>query len=623
VSLALLLCGACGAPQPRALVTLGPGGLTRTTITRLGEERPAGPGASARDQANAVDQKPLVLWSGDSPAAVVAYRLRPHLAPLSSTQRFLDLLGASGSRAFPISYRATLDPRATTEESLDLVLPDGIVTADVDGDGTDELVLVRGLGGVDVWSRARRLFRYPSPTAGTGAAKYVLRSGTVARLPGRAVVFLLFSRKVFGDPGPEALRAAGATEPFAVLRVDQRGVHRLRLEGLGEAVVEVLAVGALNRPGSREVDELLIVSARENERGQRVAHLSRHRADGSLLGPARAVEPPLEPWDDAEFMFLPQSDRAVAWSRKLERVYFLAPDQPAGGVRSVALRSAGIESVAGGPRLLSAVSGPDGTWALVQVKERVYAIDEAGTCFAAAGGSWQRLAAPGPFYRAEPPGPDLDLVGLFASPVSPDEFLVVHARPLMPRTLGDDELWRAAKRFLPLADLDYYERRSHPKIHIDGDAYRDHLEAERRERGVTEPVNTAEDWRRLLPRTWAEAVARRRVEHEMFIYGALTEPLVKGVVPKGYRDTQAYRAWLQTLRQPAATTFTLVRHGTAVTRFQIDAVPQLEAHAELAAPLVAFRTRGATVTLVLPLAGPPASPLRAGFYLVRSEARGR
>jgi hypothetical protein len=94
-----------------------------------------------------------------------------------------------------------------------------------------------------------------------------------------------------------------------------------------------------------------------------------------------------------------------------------------------------------------------------------------------------------------------------------------------------------------------------------------------------------------------------------------------GKIPEDSPDPEGYRAWLQALSLPAKTVGTLVRRGATIASFEIGAIPPEDGPSDVVAPIVSYRsTRDGDLTAVLPISGPPESPVPGGFYVVRAGA---
>ena len=132
------------------------------TMRRLGDVSPhmTYVGTSGRSY---VDPSPIVMWGGARPAA--ALYLEIETRPRKADLRVAPIEGGARIPGFPITFTFELPPGATSEDAIDGIDTSGTLTADLDGDGVQELVLTYRQGGVDVHSVRGPVARYPSPAA--------------------------------------------------------------------------------------------------------------------------------------------------------------------------------------------------------------------------------------------------------------------------------------------------------------------------------------------------------------------------------------------------------------------------------------------------------------------------
>jgi hypothetical protein len=574
-------------------------------LVKVGKLEPTGGG-----EGDTVDHVPLVLWAGTEPSAVIAYRKHRHLLRSGITQEFV---GLGPGESWRVSHR--MHQGGTAPEGTDVYDPGSAAAADVDGDGSQELILVRRTGAVEVWRGGKQLGASPGPGE---SGDYDLKATFEARLPEREELYLLFNRH------PSADARAGGGAPYLLVRVGSPVPSRVALQGLPPNVRRVMAVGALNLPGSRQVDELLAVSL-VDEKGQLAPYLSRHRVDGAALGPPRKIYQPFDIEANPSFAFVPQSDRAVAMSPTDGHLLFFAPAKPVNWVRLVDL--GGLAREAFPVQWFGVSDAGAATKAVVRREDALYAVDEEGRFQAQEGGRWvaRKEAKPFSFYRlprrGSPEEGAFDRVGVFPARGSADEFLIVEARHPQARGLTDEEREAAAKRFLSPWQLEIAANSGTVSMDVAGRVYAHQIAKELAKRGSTEEVKTVEDWKRLAPLSHEMVVQKTREDHQFALSSALFSPLNEGAkIPEDCPDPEGYRAWLQALTLPAKTVGTLVRRWTAISSFEIGAVPPEDGPGDVVAPMVSYRsTRDGDVTAVLPVAGAPDASVPGGFYVVRAK----
>jgi hypothetical protein len=522
-----------------------------------------------------IDPRPAVLWAGDQPAAVITYRAKLNMVLRYASQSFDRVEGHGGP--FPITdhFQFLLDDKGPAGSGYS----SDIYTADIDGDGVDELVLLREQGGVEVHSLKKTLFKH-------SIGKH-FRPTTVhrARAGGREVLYVQF--ELDGDEG--------AKERTAVLRVDAGGITRLPL---GDAVLregDVLTIGAVNLPGSQAIDELLVFSKRKDE-----VFLSRHRPDGRPIDTPRKVYVAFSDLGLIEFSFLPQSRRAVVFHHGSEECHFVQADKPVNWIRPVDL--AGRR-----PKFLQVVDVATDPKVIFLAEKALYALNQEGTYF-----TWNGSFVPSekmePFLRIRPPGAEFGIPLVFVQDGGGEEILIVHSRKHQLRDPPFEEVLKAAERFLNPEDvarntLDLEPTLEEPSLRRDG-----YIEDEQKKRGIERRPQTVEEWKKVLPESYAAAVADKRSSFTSYTIVDLQLALDRDGTGQA-RHPDELRAWLAALDVPAKTSFDLYLRSAKLGSFQAPGFLDYDAG-------VAFRARRALATVVASLMPTGKSGERAPIYLV-------
>ncbi len=597
--------------------------MNGVSVKRLGKVVPA------ETENQLIDPRPIVLWSGENPAAVLLYRVavqaeggpvEQELAPIRES--VADRLWAAGG-GFPVMYRTK---QAGESEAKLFDKPDlgGIYAADLNGDGMDELIIAKQTGGVDLVGWKKAIAHYGASHK-PAVASYRLAGTQIAQLPGRAVVHLLFERivNVEGKADPKKLAQVGAGDPYVLLRVDGQGISRVLLGGPSWPVTEMLAVGAINRPDSSDVDELVALSRRDQSYD---VYVSRHRPDGALIDAPRKVYVPLSwSWSSQyRLAFVPQSRVALVVSHD-EQIYFLEAEKPVNWVRAVDLKAlAGLKRLS----YLGAVDGSSNVKALFAADEptqAVYAIDVDGKFYTANGGPFAPAAKPAPLYRLQPRS-EQHSIHLVPSATRGDEFLVVHYREQGTRKLSREEIDQAADRFLMPEAVAGLRRDAEPSLE-GKDPIRDPLIAEeRKKRGVHQEIKTIDEWRRLLPDSYAATVRDNQNRLYARLGGRLDMPLEDPatLTPRRYRDIEAFRSWLAGIDLPPEVVFDLVRRGGVVRSFRVDGSLDSMGPTALIRDWIEWRAGnlGVAVVTTLSMAGPDGKR-EPGLYAIRADLGGR
>ncbi len=622
------------------------------TVTMLDAVKPGDLAAPESMDSDEIEPIPFALWARSGPWAVLAFHWQVLRSRHELLREFLPLLGG-GQGAFPLRFHAKAPRNLTRNEDLNLIHTSRIVMADVDGDGVEELVLPRDQGGVEVWSPKKKVFDYPHPTSHPDRVIYYADGWTRAALPGRDELFLQMMRNEFVHLEPAQLARLGAGEEQALLRIGKGGVSRIFLKGLAPGLKDVRAVMPLNRPGSQDVDELVVFSKHSEtvyERSREEMWVSRHRLDGTAIEPPRRMYGNFDPSEDRleAPVYSPQSDRILATNDKKDRLFFFMPQKPVDWMRAVDLSflsSTGKVQALGmthGPRPLAIFRY---TPSADYPKDEFYAVNEDRQFFVRYGGArdprdgsweptgkpvrpgdeWEPGSKPKPFYREKPPREAFESPGK-VYPLTPggepDEFVVMHTRKRDARPLTHEELLAAGKRFLSLEELAKLEARLPPKLDRRDDNRDRAMAKERKERSFAGEIKTIEDWKKHLPRSYAEIEADQRKGYFRSLETNLLWLLDHPEDLKDYREPDAYVSWVHSVERPAATSFTVVRQGAEVASFEVPGYCFLgEPSSYFEQGGVSLRMRDGILSAVVVLAQVPGHEEKR-FYVVRAVPRG-
>lgn len=562
------------------------------TVRRLGELTPhlTYVGTHGRDF---VDPSPIVLWGRERPAAILHLHVGTEwgkgVQTIAPIEKHVKVPG------FPVTVTMRVPDGARSEDVVDGMDTRALAKADLDGDGVEELVVLLRHGGVQVHSVRGPLAQYPSP--GGGFRRFLAQ---IVRLGVRDIVYAL-----------SVSRERGAADRNLLLRVDGSGVRRVMLEGLEKA--EVLALGAVQRSGSQEVDELLVVTANGEPNGEGLidASMARYRPDGKAIAPARRmyVRFPRE----CAFRFVPGTSRAVL--EIAGGVLVIAPEKPANWIHEIKesrvpprdLRVHRVADLEGEPKLVYGV------------KDELWAVDRDGNSYGPAGaGRWERLPNRGPYLKVPIPAGE---ERWFVWQDEGERFFAVSSRERGLRPMTHEDWRRAADRHLPPAEAEALRKRAEPTLEGES-SFRDaQIKRERDERHVGE-VRSVEEWRRLLPRSFAEVSKRKARDYDIDVelrFRALcNDPRAAAEVP----DPAALRTFLDELEVPAHTTFMLIE-GTAVSSAGVPGQPMRRMESEVGGG-VEYLLHDGRVTAVLTLEkGDPAGKDPPAFFLVEAPLAAR
>jgi len=624
-----------GCTRSRAAESVRDGGTMNDVILQRLGKVVAGRQNPPRDGVDSIDGRPIVLWRGNAPAAVLYYRFRTHALGLDGEERIERLdeqpaeAGVGQKRGpFPLvcgSQWSLTGKPVEGEDSFDM---GQIATADVNGDGVDELLLPRYDGAIGVYGVDRMLFEQPALQAPKGAG-YRVKDSFTARLKGRDVVFFLLFLESKADTRKTDPQAIAKAEKYAILRVDKRGISRIPLPRVSVPTIRVHAVGAISRPRSAEIDEILVLfKAGESERK---VYLSRQRGDGSAIAPPKEVYVHIDT-SALTFKFLPDTAHAILADRNSAHLYFIRPDKATNWIADIDLHPLGgspysttiLHPVDPGtdPKMIVAVAkgGEEGF-----DSRAIYAINSEGNCFRPnpAGNTWQPTPSHEPFLQLTSPTKGHRLIGLLSQPGA-DILLAVYSREAELKSLTEEETMAAADRFLQptlteqlrKANLEFTPERFKELY-----SYSFSRE-ERKRRGVTEQITTANAWRRLLPDSYQKALSMMKDDFNLAVTSHLNRTLLFRYPfnPEEYRNIDEYRVWLDGLKLAPDTVFEVVHRGEIAARFNVAGyIPHLLDQTTMGFPFD-FRAGTSGATVVSPLDTTPSPELAKqplGFYLVR------
>jgi hypothetical protein len=365
------------------------GPMTKGT-TRIGDVV-AGMVKQSDDHEEKNDPTPIVLWSAQGqPAAILYYSSETDAANRSGVQKISRIPTKGGARVgkagswfgdFPVKVklRETDEKGAPPPDPIELR---SIVNADIDGDGIDELVFARRLGGVSVYSAEKLLFQHKHQEIKPDQYNYEFLVPFKVGLEKADVLFVVVNRSLAVPesdlpPGEKAFHEK--TEAYLLLMLDASGITPVRLQNPAWKIGRVAGVGAVSGREDR-IEELVAFIEKE---GESQLYLSRHRPDGSAIAPPRKVYVPGPNFPTLETLFVPGASRVVMADRANAQIYFTAREKAANWFRVVDLKKKlpGNEPIVP----LRAVRNGAATLALVRQGKQVYALDEEGQFYGGMG----------------------------------------------------------------------------------------------------------------------------------------------------------------------------------------------------------------------------------------------
>ncbi len=586
--------------------------MNNMVLRRLG---PASPGRQfkrdAKPSNEVVDTNPIVLWGRDKPAAILYLRQEEGAIILKQTIAKMTGPGLDAGflrdmfHAYPIRYQKIMLTEMVNPTVPNSFLTDCLATADVDGDGVDEFILPRVRGGFEVYSTKKLLRRRSGEGRLPRGYYYVPNQSITVHLKNRDVVF--YTSKLDNpvkERGKE-VEPGAETPPYAVYRIDDKGIARVSLRGEAVPPEEISAFGALNRPGSNDIDELLVVAS--SGFSQREDLLFRYRPDGTAIGTAKEFPVPIH--TGLEFLSAPESSCAIL--RDDVKVHFITPEKPADWIKTVDFEQFGGKNA--DIDVMHVVDAKSDPKVVVSIRERLpnghvqttadlFAVNAEGRCFAPepGGRGWRPLPGRKPYRRIEPPSPLHDWVDILPASDGSDDLLIVHRRKAQIKELPDEKILPIGQKFLTPKTLQ--DLRDQRNVHLPGDMWvvKGAVEYERQTTGITQEIKTVDDWRRLLPKSYEKA--REICESQSFtslVKDKLLDPLAyeKPVTSDIYRNLDDYRAWLAGQAIGPETRFTFLR-GDVETSWDVEASVSFNRNSVVPGDPVLFRSTKNGVTIV-------------------------
>jgi hypothetical protein len=575
-------------------------------LQKLGPVAPGPQGKEGtKSNKDMVDPNPIVLWGGSKPAAILYLRQKEGTLEVEQTFAKMtgDGLGAGGVgglfQAYPIRFRDLVLTEVVTQSLPNSFLADCLATADVNGDGVDELILPRSRGGIELYSTEKQLHSFAGEGHLPHGYFYVPHRSHTVHLKGRDVVFVTskLDNPMQGgkdkEPGPE-------TPPYAVYRIDNKGIAKVPLRGDAVPPEGIDAFGALNRSGSSDIEELLVLAL--SGFSQRTNLLFRYRPDGTAVGSPK--EFPLDIGTGVAFLSAPESPYAIL--RDGAKVHFISPEKPFNWVQTVDFELLGgknaevdvlhVTDAKSDPKVVVSIRRrlPDGH---VQTTAELFAVNAEGHCFAPSPGGqgWRLLPGLEPYHRIAPPTPLHDWVDIIPASDGSEDLLVVYSREAQTKKLTHEEILAAAEKFLMPAVLQDFRESLVVRLADMKSARED----EARAKGVTQEIKTIDDWKKYLPDSYEKT--RRAMESYAFVSlrNRLLDPLKfdEPTTSDKYRSVDEYQVWLAEQAVGPTTQFSLLR-GDVETSWEVDAAVGSSRDAVVSGGPVVFRAAKNGITIV-------------------------
>jgi hypothetical protein len=545
-------------PLNSALTSQSGAAMNVLTITRLGkvnagEETAAKGMFKGHEKDEDPDTKvtrinipaPVVLWNRDTWAGALYLHVETCVATGMWRQEIDYLLppvkGLAGRmkamvEAYPIRFHAK---GLYEEKDLSAVNSIGdIYTGDVNGDGADELVVTRNFGGIEVYDRERQIWKY-TPSSSHSQYKFKMEDVNFTTLGDHDEIFFTAHRE------PLAGREGALDEKDWVVRVSPVGIQEIhpvfpdnREPGTIKSVI------GLNRPGSKTVDELILVCTLSGKNG---VYVSRHDLSG------RAIGAPREIYTDYSMYFkafgYAGTNQIIARNNQDRILYFITPDKPVNWIKTVKFDTVFGEK--SDVNIIGHTQRDNQSVLVMENRGKVYAMNALGKFYTSmkpgSGTSDQAL----PFLTLKPESQYHKIIDVTPADKTMESFLVIQSREPAKRELSLEELEKAGERFLSDYDWNYCKKRLRLKY---DESNREFVEFYCKQHKIQMPdIHSLEDIKQQLPGYYEEKVKESQRRYRSALEIRLFNPLeMENTDNKGsiddeendYKNKGEYKKWL-------------------------------------------------------------------------------
>ncbi len=563
------------------------GKMNRLAVSRLGTENAGTDKEKTKESLVRLETNnlptPIVLWNGDKAAGVLYFSVETRMITLSFSQKIDYLVspthGMTGRLrslfdAYPITFTSHKLMSEDAEKTLNGL---GLVyTKDVNGDGIDELILLRSLGDIEVYDREKLISRY-TPETRPKLFEYGSKEVFHARVNNHDEMFLIAFRKPYGS----ADKFSESDKLFYRNTPNER-VIRISPEGIKEIIPlfpdnarpkSIEAVAGLNKPGSNGIDELIIITTCEGKAGY---YLSRHTLAGKAIDAPRKIY--AENFDPDYYTFypVPQSNQLIAHSSHLKKVCFITPEKPVNWFRSVSLTK--LPGKDDGSGFIGQTKKNDIPVAVIGYGNNLFAIDANGKYHTSMKPDIGKEDKPAPLLTLTPQSKLHTIVAVKAVDESMEKFLVIQSRKPGIKELSIEELEKAGERFLSDSGWNYCKDRLLIQYSPNKNEYIQWY-CEKNKIPMPE-INSLEDIKNKLPGYYQEKVNESTRRYRDSLETGLFSPLeskkacdINQIIEESnYKNKEAYNRWLSDVFVPPELVFSIyhLSNGTVMNERLAD-----------------------------------------------------
>jgi hypothetical protein len=430
------------------------------------------------------------------------------------------------------------------------------VAADLTGNGSDQLILPRHQGGLDVYGSQGKIASWTAP--GHDEAYYANDVVLVhkAKQGNRELVYVVYRSEAYSDAKiPDAVASAHASRPVEMIaEVSLSGIRTIPVLGLPGPLVRILGL-AYFVPASGQPE--MVVCSRVEVGGKEQAYLSRHRFDGSPIASPRQVYVNLGAEPRMEFVTFQAGDPyLIAVGNDSNLTAFVWPEKEVNWFKTINFESAWrmgestlfkgvVDRKSGRPKVL------------FQKGSSLFVRDDDGVCYRLVGNRYVAAAADEiePWQEIKPTSQYHRLAQIRLLEGDDDAVLVLEVRRSGRKKLTLEEARAAAEKFLAPEFVAKTEKKygftfeNMMKRANDGDDFRYDLPD-------SPNPQTLEDIARIAPRFYkfhSELIlSNLHTLYERELLAPVSDYRPAPLEGPRYHDIPQFKQWLEALHFAAA-----------------------------------------------------------------------
>lgn len=481
---------------------------------------------------------PIILWSKDGAAAALYFSVEVNYESEKGKQT-IDLLVPSTrglkerlqslTGAYPITYSFRGIYKDEDKEKLNNVSE--IYTKDINGDGIDELIITREKGDIEVYDCEKRIMNY-RPKSDPKLYKYKMNDVNFTNLGDHDEMFFTVEQ----DPYENKNRTDQDTW---IVRVSPQGITEIHPVFPDHSKpTGVINVIGLNRPGSRIVDELVVVSEIKGRKG---SYMSRHNLDGTGIDSPREIYTGYDMYNSA--YGFSGSNQIIITKDQDKMLYFATPDKPVNWIKTIdqkKLFGSDTKSIEIGETVINNIAV-----LILEDRGKLYALDALGKFHTSMKPDSHISDTPVAFMTLKPDSDKHTIIRIQPADKTMESYLVIQSRDPGRRDLSLEELEKAGKRFL----TDHDWKMSSERLNLD---YREttHELAEsycRRNKIPMPEIHSWEDIKKKLPGYYEQKVEESKRNYRSALEIRLLGSINEDYVPENNKEIEEFKKWLNSI----------------------------------------------------------------------------